>query len=131
MCSIKAIVFLLVSTLFVIEVEAKSRGSESAIRPGTGTGKPRSSLSGIGDDYWFWAYHFSDHDWKDTPMSMQEFAEQNVRIMWQNRPANASATACLQGEWSVTNYDKVSPAMRSAYFTRGGFWSSFSKKVRL
>ena len=119
MSSFKILGLLAVLTLLFVATEARSR-----------SGKPRSSSSGSGDDFWFWAYTFSNSDWKDTPMSMEEFAQENVQIMWQNRPAHAQAATCIQGPWTVKDYDKVSPAMRVTYFTHGGFLKA-SKKVRM
>lgn len=107
----KALGFLALSTLVMV-------GTAYQKKSGTkGSGRRGRSFSST-DSYWFWVYHMSSNSYQPTPMSMGEFAQENIRIMWENRPAHAMAATCINSPWSVKDYDKVSPAIRVTYFAK-------------
>lgn len=122
MASFKFLILAAVATLFALVAEAKSRS-----RGSSGSGRKGGS-SGIGDSYWFFAYTFTNMAWKNTPMDMQPFVQENVRIMWENRPARAQAATCILGAWSVKDYDKVSAAIRVSHFSTS-FWGVHKVKM--
>ncbi|SPO22446.1 uncharacterized protein UTRI_01124 [Ustilago trichophora] len=111
----KALLCLALSSLIMVgaDYQKQKRGPK-------GSGR-RSRSSSSTDDFWFWVYHMSSNSYQPTPMSMEEFAQENVRIMWENRPAHAMAATCINSPWSVKDYDKVSPAIRVTYFVKTSF----------
>lgn len=123
MPSLKTFAFLFTVALCLVAPGVTGRSSSSGSRGGRWRGSSSDS------SFWFWAYTFSDSNWPKTPMSMQDFGRTNVDIMWQNRPANATAATCIQSPWFVKNWDKVSPSIRVSYFKKG-FYPFTSNKVR-
>lgn len=115
MRSFRTLAVLIVSLSFLVAVcvQGKKKKKTTLIRD--------RKWSVAGGDFYFWAYTFNQLSWPDTPLSMEEFGQNIVEIMWTNKPNNMSAAICIQGSWFVKNYDLISATMRTSYFKKTWF----------
>lgn len=114
MRSFRTLAVLIVSVSVLIAICAQGKKKKKKSSSGFSASSRRSGMS----DFYFYAYVFNQLSWPDTPYSMEEFGKQTADIMWVNKQDNMSAAICIQGAWSVKNYDLISATIRTSYFKK-------------